>query len=143
MADVLVVNDRISIPKHELDFSFARSSGPGGQNVNKLNTKAVLRWQVRDSPSLPQAVADRLVAQCRNRLNDRGELVIASDRYRVQGRNVGDCLDRLRALVLAAATPPKRRKPTRKPRAANEARLRQKRQRSATKAQRRGPIDAD
>lgn len=143
MADDLVINERIVIPKREFDFSFARSSGPGGQNVNKLSTKAVLRWRPRESPSLPEGVAQRLVAQCHNRVNDRGELVISSDRYRVQGRNISDCLDRLRALVLAAATPPTRRRPTRKPRSANEARLKEKRKRSATKSQRRRPIDPD
>lgn len=143
MAEDLIVNDRIVIPKREFDFSFARSSGPGGQNVNKLSTKAVLRWRPRESPSLPGEVAERLVTQCRNRVNDRGELVIASDRYRVQGRNISDCLARLRALILAAANPPRRRRPTRKPRSANEARLKEKRKRSATKSQRRRPTDTD
>ncbi|MEO1497940.1 MAG: alternative ribosome rescue aminoacyl-tRNA hydrolase ArfB [Planctomycetota bacterium] len=137
MATDLVVNDRIAIPKNEIAFSFARSSGPGGQNVNKLNTKAVLRWRPAESVALPAEVAARLIAQCRNRLNDKGELVLASDRFREQGRNIGECLARLRALVTAAATPPRRRRPTRKPRGANEARLREKKKHASKKAQRR------
>ncbi|TWT48792.1 Peptidyl-tRNA hydrolase ArfB [Botrimarina hoheduenensis] len=143
MADTLVVNDRIVIPKSELLFSFARSSGPGGQNVNKLNTKAVLRWKPADSLGLPEAVLLRLTVQCRTRINEAGELMITSDRYREQGRNIADCLERLRALLLAAADPPKRRRPTRKPRRANEARLKTKRQRSEVKSQRRKPLGGE
>ncbi len=141
MQDRLLINDRLSIPRSEFRFTFARSSGPGGQNVNKLNTKAVLRWRPEDSPSLPADVLARFLTQCRHRINDRGELVLTSDRYRVQGRNIADCLDRLKALVAAAAVAPRRRRPTRRPRAANEKRLRNKRSQANKKANRQRPND--
>lgn len=137
MQSTLVVNDWIEIPRSELIFTYARSSGPGGQNVNKVNTKAQLRWNVRDSAALSSEVRSRLTAQCKRRINDRGELVISSDRWREQGRNTSECLTRLRALVLAAAEAPRVRKKTRPSRSSNEARLRKKRELSEKKASRR------
>lgn len=134
----LVITDRLVLDGEELRFSFARSSGPGGQNVNKVNTKAVLRWRPEAS-DLPRDVVRRLLERCRGRVNEAGELVISSDRHREQRRNVTECLDRLRAIVIAAATPPKRRRPTKPTRASKEARLRAKRNRSRTKANRRPP----
>ncbi|MEO0530636.1 MAG: alternative ribosome rescue aminoacyl-tRNA hydrolase ArfB [Planctomycetota bacterium] len=133
----LVINDWLTIPRNELQFSFARSAGPGGQNVNKLNTKAVLRWRPSESAVISPAVLSRLRARNANRLTNEGDLVIASDTHREQGRNVGECLSRLRAIVTAALTPPKRRRPTRPTRASNERRLKQKRQAAAKKANRR------
>ena len=139
----LVIDEQLSIPHGELRFSFARSSGPGGQNVNKVNTKAVLRWRPAESLGLPDAVRARLLSRLANRLTTDGELVIASDRHREQGRNVGECLSRLRALVAAAKTPPKRRVATRPSRAANERRLREKRARSQRKSSRQKPPEED
>lgn len=133
-----MINDRLAIPPGELHFSFVRSSGPGGQNVNKVATKAVLRWRPSESV-LPADVVDRLVARVAPRLTTDGDLVIASDRYRHQGRNVGECLARLRGLLLAAAEPPKRRRATRPTRAATERRLQEKRARAQRKANRRPP----
>ncbi len=138
----LIVNDQISISQDELKFTFARSQGPGGQNVNKVNTKAVLHWTVSTSTTLPEAVKQRLSTMFANKINQRGELVIASDRYREQSRNVADCLERLRQLILTAAVVPRRRRPTRLPRWSKETRLRNKRHRSETKRNRRRP-DAD
>jgi ribosome-associated protein len=135
----LRVNSRIVIPPGELRFSFVRSSGPGGQNVNKVNSKAQLRWSVVASAALPDDARARLLARLARRLNDRGELVIVSQRYRDQARNIGDCLAKLRDLVAASAAPPKRRKPTRPPRSASETRLREKRA-TAEKKRRRGPL---
>ena len=134
---MLVVNPRLKIPLKEFRFSFARSSGPGGQNVNKLNTKALLRWQVTTSPSLPAAVRQRLLARCRRRINAEGELLITSQRFRDAGRNVADCLEKLRALLATAAVAPKPRKPTKPTRASVERRLDQKRKQSQKKRQRR------
>lgn len=133
----LRVNSAISIPRQELRFSFVRSSGPGGQNVNKVASKAVLKWRVSSSPSLPDHVRTRLLSLVGRRINDRGELVLTSQLYRDQGRNVDDCLKKLREIVLKAATVPKKRKPTRVPKAAKEARLRQKRATADRKAGRR------
>jgi len=137
----LVVDNRITIPRGELAFSFARSSGPGGQNVNKVNTKAQLRWGVTDSAALPDDIRRRLLERYANRVTNAGELLIESDRHREQGRNVGDCVERLRAMILSVARPPKRRRPTRPSRSANEARLRGKRQRAERKKSRRPPSE--
>ena len=90
---MLVVNVEIQVPLRELNFSFARSSGPGGQNVNKLNTKATLRWDVQATSCLPEDVKQRFFAQYRRRITKKGQLVLASQRFRDQGRNVADCLE--------------------------------------------------
>ena len=134
---MLVVNSRIRIPLSELQFTFVRSSGPGGQNVNKVNSKAVLRWPVADSPSLPDDVRQRFVAKYRRRLTGRGELVLTSQRYRDQARNIDDCLEKLRQMLAEVAKPPRKRKPTKPTRSAIERRIKQKQQRSRTKQLRR------
>jgi ribosome-associated protein len=138
----LRINSQLAIPRRELQFTFVRSSGPGGQNVNKVASKAVLRWDIHNSSALPAAVRGRLLARAARQINDRGELVLTSQRYRDQGRNIDDCLEKLRALVLAAVPPPKRRKKTRPTRASKEERLGQKRA-HAEKKRRRGPPPAD
>ena len=136
---MLVVNNRLKIPLREFRFTFARSSGPGGQNVNKLNTKALLHWAVMKSPSLPEAMRQRLLAKHRRRVNSEGELQIVSQRFRDAGRNVADCLEKLRRMLAEAAVPPKPRKPTRPTRASVRRRLDQKRRRSRKKQQRQPP----
>src|SRR3954453_6073948 len=98
----LEITDTLAIPPDEFRFGCARSGGPGGQNVNKVNSKAVLRWTPSASPSLPPAVRDRLLRAVASRLTRDGELLIPSQLTRDQGRNVEDCLDKLRLLVLAA-----------------------------------------
>lgn len=132
----LRINHRISISPGELRFSFVRSSGPGGQNVNKVNSKAQLRWSVTRSDSLPDDVRGRFLARFARRINERGELVLTSQRYRDQARNIGDCLAKLSEMLAAAAVPPKRRKKTRPPRSASESRLREKRATSEKKRRR-------
>jgi len=138
----LRVNSRISIPRSELRLNYVRSSGPGGQNVNKVNTKVQLHWSVADSSALPEPVRERMLSRYARRINERGELVIASQRYRDQSRNIADCLAKLRELVLAVASPPRRRKKTAPPRRAREERLREKRV-TAEKKRRRSPPSAD
>jgi len=137
MAEDLVINDRLRIAGSELDFSFARSSGPGGQHVNKTSTKAVLHWNVRHSESLPDPVRQRFCDLYSKRINTQGELVLSSDRHREQGRNVDECRQRLKTMVASVARPPKRRKPTRPSRAARQRRLQEKRQHSEKKQRRR------
>jgi ribosome-associated protein len=139
----LRVNSRIAIPRSELRFSFVRSSGPGGQNVNKVSSKAVLRWTVTKSPAIPDDVRGRLLSRYFHRVNDRGELVLTSQRYRDQARNVDDCLEKLRLLVLAVAAPPRPRKKTRPSPARKEERLRQKRATAEKKERRRPPARDD
>jgi ribosome-associated protein len=138
---MLVVNPRLKIPLAEFQFTFARSSGPGGQNVNKVNTKALLRWPVVDSPSLPDAVRHRLLSRQRRRITTEGDLLIVSQRFRDAGRNVADCLERLRVMLLEAAAAPKPRRPTRPTRASVRARLDRKRRHSQRKHARRRPTE--
>ena len=133
------MREGLAIPLRELRFEFARASGPGGQNVNKRATRATLRFPVATSPSLPAPVRARLLAIGKRRLSAAGELVISSQRFRDQGRNVADCLEKLRALLRDSATPPRPRRPTRPTRAAVERRLQAKRLRSEAKQRRRGP----
>jgi len=138
---MITINQRIHIPETEFQWSFVRSSGPGGQNVNKVASKAVLRWDVVRTPSLPPDVKERLQSQQQRRITIGGELIFTSQRYRDQERNRQDCLEKLQEMVRQAAIPPKVRKPKKKSRAAREARLRQKRHRAATKSGRRQPAD--
>jgi ribosome-associated protein len=139
----LVVTSRLILPGQELQFSFARSGGPGGQNVNKVNSKAVLRWNVKSSASLPESIRSRFLARNKNRVSEDGIFVLTSERYRDQGRNVADCLAKLRDLLREAATPPRRRIPTKLPRAVKESRLRSKRQTSERKSNRRLPPESE
>lgn len=133
------INERLSIPRNEIQFSFARSGGPGGQNVNKVETKAVLRWRPAESQALPEAVRERLLTSLRNRLTQEGDLVIACDRRRHRGRNMAECLSRLRELVDSAVEPPKRRVATKPSRASRDRRLDKKREVAARKRSRRPP----
>jgi ribosome-associated protein len=139
---VLVVSEKICIPLRELHFSFVRSGGPGGQNVNKVNTKAVLRWSVADSPSIPAGVRERFCERYRRRITRTGEIVISSQRFRDQGRNVADCLSRLRELLVDAATAPPTRKATR-PTAGSQARRRRWKEQHARKKQLRRDLPND
>ncbi|HTU25445.1 MAG TPA: alternative ribosome rescue aminoacyl-tRNA hydrolase ArfB [Pirellulales bacterium] len=136
---VLSVNQRIRIPHDEFTFSFVRSSGPGGQNVNKVNSKAVLRWPIFASTSLPVDVRQRFLTRFGNRLTGGGELVLSSQRYRDQGRNVADCLDKLRAMLAVVAVRPVVRKPTKPTKGSITRRLEHKGRTSQRKQMRRGP----
>ena len=133
----LVVNSRLRVPLEEFSFTFARSSGPGGQNVNKVNSKALLRWPVAASPSLPAGVRERFLKSYASRITTEGELVMMSQRYRDQGRNVDDCLEKLREMLAAVAAAPVRRKRTKPSRASIERRLEAKRHKSSRKQSRR------
>jgi ribosome-associated protein len=141
MPRALVVNDLITIPAAELQATFARSAGPGGQNVNKVNTKAVLRWQAAATPSLPEAIRRRFLTRYANRINGEGELVLSADEHREQSRNLGACREKLQQMILAVATPPRRRVKTRPSRAAVERRIKAKQQQSEKKQRRRGGRD--
>lgn len=138
---MLVINEQLAVPIREFRFTFVRSSGPGGQNVNKVNTKAVLRWAVAKSPSLPDDVRQRLLARHSRRISAAGELIISSGRFRDQGRNVADCLARLRSLLADVATAPPVRKKTKPSRAAVRKRLQDKRHTSQKKQNRKPPRD--
>ena len=138
---MLFVPPNLRIAEDELKFTFVRSSGPGGQNVNKVASKAVLHWNVRLSSVLPEDARRRLISREARRINVRGELVLSSQRHRDQLRNVSDCLAKLVAIVAAAAKKPRPRKKTRPTVASREARLSQKRALADKKRQRRRPAD--
>ena len=140
---MLVVNDEIQVRLREFRFSFSRSSGAGGQNVNKVNTKATLRWAIADSPSLPEDVRERFLQRYSRRITASGELVITSQRFRDQGRNVADCLEKLRSMLAEVAVPERPRKRTKRTRASVERRLAAKRHTKLTKQRRRGPYNGD
>ena len=135
----LRISHNIAIPMTELDFSYVRSSGPGGQNVNKLNTKAVMRWNVTESPTLPEGVRTRFLDRYQRRITTGGELILSSQRYRHQQQNADDCLLRLQSMIEAVAKPPKPRRPTKRSRASIEERLKKKRHKSQKKQQRKIP----
>lgn len=126
----------IVVPVRELAFQFARSGGAGGQNVNKVSSKAILRWRPGASPSLPPGVRARFLARFGSRLTAEGELVIASDRYRDQPRNVADCVEKLHAMLAEVETPPKRRRPTKPSRAAQARRVDAKKREGRKKRER-------
>jgi ribosome-associated protein len=128
-----------AIPESELEFSFARSSGPGGQNVNKTETKATLRWPVAASRALPEDVRARFLRAYATRITHEGELVISSRRHRERARNIEECREKLAAMLRAVATPRRRRRPTRPGRGAVEARLEAKKHRGRAKRERRAP----
>lgn len=139
MADTLVVNDELRIPRSELQFSYSRSPGPGGQNVNKVNTKATLHWNCSASESVPTAIKQRFTSLYKRRINDQGELVLSSSTHRTQRRNVDECCEKLRQLLLVAAVEPKQRKRRKRSAAAVAKRLNDKRARSQKKERRKPP----
>jgi ribosome-associated protein len=131
------VTSDISIAEHEIDESFVRASGPGGQNVNKLATAVQLRFDVRRSPSLPCDVRERLEALAGARLTRDGVLVITAQRHRTQGRNRADAFERLLELIRSAAVRPRKRRPTKPTKASRERRVQSKKHRSSLKQARR------
>jgi len=133
------ITDAIEIPDAELRFTFARSGGPGGQNVNKVASKAILHWNLAANGTLPADIKDRVRARARNRLTTEGMLIIQSQRYRDQPRNIEDCRAKLRALIVLVLAPPKKRTRTRPSRHAKRRRLEDKRHHAQRKAGRRSP----
>ncbi|MGE5787329.1 MAG: alternative ribosome rescue aminoacyl-tRNA hydrolase ArfB [Myxococcales bacterium] len=133
----LAVSPQITIPVSCLEWTAARSSGPGGQNVNKVESKVQLRCDFEHCDSLPDDAKDRLRARYARRLDEAGWLLITSQVTRDQRRNLEDALERLRAIVADALIRPRTRKATRPSRAAKERRLSDKRHRSGQKRERR------
>jgi ribosome-associated protein len=140
---MIAVTHDIALGDDEVALSFVRSSGPGGQNVNKLATAVQLRFDVRRSPSLPDDVRGRLERLAGRRLTQDGVLVIFAQRFRTQERNRQDALDRLTALVRQAAMAPVLRRPTRPSSASRVRRIEAKARRADVKRLRGRPDQPD
>jgi len=143
MADALIISPTLRLEPGELTFSFIRSSGPGGQNVNKVSSAAQLRFDLRNSPSLPDAVAVRAAKLAGSRLTLDGVIVITADRFRTQVANRDDAAARLIELLQEAAIPPKPRRKTRPTLASRQKRLEGKAKRSGIKKLRQGQRGED
>lgn len=138
-APMLEISQSVVIPDEEFEISFARSGGPGGQNVNKVNSKAIMRWNVVASPSLPFGVRNRFLAKYANRLTAEGSILITSQKTRDQGKNVDDCREKLREMILEVLNPPVIRRATKPSKAAVQRRTESKKLNSSKKQSRSKP----
>jgi ribosome-associated protein len=139
----LQINDKIIIPAEEIQVSAVRSSGPGGQNVNKVATCIELRFNPANCSQLKEAVVERLLQAARNKLDAEGNIIVTSQRYREQYRNLIDAYDKLKNMILKALKPPKIRKPTKPTKASQQRRIAKKKQIGTKKANRKKPSDYD
>jgi len=140
---MIQITDEVALDEGELEFSFIRASGPGGQNVNKVSTAVQMRFDARRSPSLPDDVSARLQKLAGARLTLDGVIVITANRHRTQERNRADAVQRLSALIAKAAVPPVKRRPTRPTKASKERRLVTKARRAGVKTMRGRPSGED
>jgi len=131
----------VRIPLREIVFRFVHSSGPGGQNVNRVASKVMMRWNVQTSSSITEEVRARFVARFASRINAAGDLLLFCERHRERERNREDCLERLSRMLESVAAPPRARRKSRAPRSAAEHRLRDKRMRAEAKRRRKDPVD--
>jgi ribosome-associated protein len=134
---VIQITPAIALDESEVQLDFIRSSGPGGQNVNKVSTAVQLRFDVAGSPSLPDDVRQRLMSLARGRITDNGVLIIEAQQFRTQGANRQDAVNRLVELIRKSAPKPRLRRKTRPTLASKERRLDSKHRRSGTKNLRR------
>ncbi len=140
---MIPITETLQIPESELSWSYARSGGPGGQNVNKVESKVLLRWGLAASLAVPDPVKDRIRSAHPSRLTVEGDLLVVSQRYRDQERNRQDCAEKLSEIVRLALTPPKPRRPTKPTWGSKQRRLSDKKKQGERKAGRKSPRDHD
>ncbi len=140
--NVLIVGPRLSVPLNEIVFTFSRSGGPGGQNVNKVNSKAIMRWPIQTSTSIPDDVLARFQAKFGTRVTSEGDLIITSQRYRDQASNVDDCLQKLQDMLGEVLERPIMRRATKPTKSSQHQRVETKRENSLKKQHRR-PVRSD
>ena len=138
------VTSSLSIDENDIQLDFIRSSGPGGQNVNKVASVVQLRYNIATANTLPDEVKQRLYSIARNRITEEGVLIIEAKRYRTQEQNREDAIARLVALIYQATEKPKPRRKTRPTLASQAERIEEKKRRGALKRSRRTtPADLD
>lgn len=140
---MLVITSNLSIPEHELQFRASRSSGPGGQHVNKVNTRMTLHFDIRNSPSLTVMQKGRVNQKLKTRINKDGVFYLYAHRSRSQAMNRADLLDKFCRLLREALTPPRARRETQVPERSRVQRVDQKKRRGQVKQRRMRPTPAD
>ncbi len=134
---MITITDKIHIPDHEITLTFSRSAGPGGQNVNKVNSKVSLSWSPENSSALPLEVIARFLQKYASKITMDGRIVIISMSSRDQGANILLCKEKLAKMLQSVLVPPKPRRPTKPTKGSKERRLKSKKQQSQTKENRR------
>jgi len=143
MSTPLVINDKITLPGHDLEWTAVRASGPGGQNVNKVASKIELSFDFESTVALPDPAKARLRALAKNSMDAEGRVLIKSEKTRDQGKNLADAREKLKELVLKALVVPKARKPTKPTKASKKRRVETKKKVAKKKAARKPPRRGD